>query len=434
MPLQKLKLNPQKIRFARRPSVQNHDFPPPFPAPISPPPAMPAKSAPAPAPATTSTTTEPGLEPDPVPPAAPALKEMFDAARFHDIASHLTEIHPDFNSALFLSLALQDLDSLSLMQRLRRMTECLHATLPPDFPAALTILKSLAPRIDRAFITLVLPDFVGLYGQEPRHFKTALAALKFFTPFGSSEFAIREFLRRDLPRTLTVMETWSRDPDEHVRRLASEGCRPRLPWSFQLPDLIADPTPVLPILENLKSDPSLYVRKSVANHLNDITKTHPDLVLEILSGWPLENPATAWIARHALRTLIKKGHPRALSIIGATGEAQVQIQHFSTTPRQLTLGGKLTLSLQLQSTGRDTQRLVIDYAVHYVKKSGNAAPKVFKWKEITLLPGASATLQSNQTIRDFTTRRHHPGQHTVEVLINGKPLAQDHFVLTTHQE
>lgn len=384
---------------------------------------MPAKkSSPAKAPAASI--------PDPTPPAAPALKEMFDADRFRTTAALVAEIHPAFDTTRFLDFALRDLDSLSLMQRLRRMTECLHATLPRDFPAALAILKTLAPRIDRSFITLVLPDFTSLYGQDPRHFQLSLEALKFFTPFGSSEFGIREFLRRDLARTLAVMEVWSRDPDEHVRRLASEGCRPRLPWSFQLPELIADPTPALAILENLKSDASLYVRKSVANHLNDITKTHPALVLDLLASWPLENPATAWIARHALRTLIKKGHPRALSLIGATGEAQVVIQHFSTTPRQLPLGGKLTLSLALQSTAPTAQRLVVDYAIHYVKKSGTAAPKVFKWKELTLPPGTATTLQSNQTIRDFTTRRHHPGRHRVEVLINGKTMASDHFDLT----
>ena len=196
------------------------------------------------------------------------------------------------------------------------MTDCLHATLPANYHAALDRLRALAPRIDKAFVTLVLPDFVGCSGLD--HFDASMAALKFFTPFGSSEFAIREFLRRDLKRTLGVMLQWSLDKDEHVRRLASGGCRPRLPWSFRLAALTADPTPVLPILENLKTDPGLYVRKSVANHLNDMTKTHPESVLELLRGWPLENPPTAWIARHALRTLIKSGHPAALHLIGAT--------------------------------------------------------------------------------------------------------------------
>jgi 3-methyladenine DNA glycosylase AlkC len=359
-------------------------------------------------------------------PPAPALKEIFDPARFRSIASDLTAIHPAFPVARFLKISLAGLADLTLMQRLRRMTESLHATLPADYHLALAHLRQLAPLIDRSFVTLVLPDFVGCYGLG--HFDASMAALRDFTPFGSSEFGIREFLRHDLPRTLAVMHQWSLHENEHIRRLASEGCRPRLPWSFQLTALIADPAPVLPILENLRSDPSLYVRKSVANHLNDITKTHPDLVLQLLRRWPLANPHTAWIARHALRTLIKKGHPPALHLIGATGKAQIAPPILHLTPSQINLGETFTLTLQLQSTSSETQRLVIDYAIHYQKKSGTSR-KVFKWKEITLPPRAATKLTRNQTIRDFTTRQHYPGRHLIDILINGQPLAQTHFDL-----
>ena len=165
--------------------------------------------------------------------AAPALKEMFDADRFRRVARELKTIDQAIDVKKFLKLALPGLHELTHMQRLRRMTECLHATLPANYHAALDRLHALAPRIDKAFVTLVLPDFVGCYGLN--HFDASMAALKFFTPFGSSEFAIREFLRRDLKRTLGAMRQWSVDKDEHVRRLVSEGCRPRLPWSYRLP-------------------------------------------------------------------------------------------------------------------------------------------------------------------------------------------------------
>ncbi|WP_346334594.1 DNA alkylation repair protein [Prosthecobacter sp. SYSU 5D2] len=364
--------------------------------------------------------------PDPDP--APSLKDWFDAPRLRHIAHEVAALHPAFDSKHFLRLALADLDSLSLMQRLRRTTESLHATLPASYPAALKILRALAPRINHNFVGLVLPDYVAQYGLQ--HFDLSLAALKFFTPFSSAEFAIRPFLRQDLPRTLSVMETWSRDENDHVRRLASEGCRPRLPWSFRLDALIADPSPVLPILENLRADPSLYVRKSVANHLNDITKDHPAWVLDLLQGWPLAaSPHTTWIARHALRTLIKKGDSTALTLIGASGKAEVKIPRFTITPDNIQLGQKITLTLHLQSASSASQRLVVDYALHYVKKSGSTSAKVFKWKELTLASGETVTLTRQQTLKDFTTRLHHPGHHAVDLLINGQNMAQSAFHL-----
>ena len=356
-----------------------------------------------------------------------ALKEMFDAARFRQIATHVAAIYPDFAPEKFLALALPGLEPLTLMQRMRRMSEALHATLPADYRAAIAILYQLAPRIEHGFVSIVLPDYIGLYGLDD--FDVSLGALKYFTTFGSSEFAIREFLRRDLPRALAVMQEWSRDENEHVRRLASEGCRPRLPWSFRLDALIADPSPVVPILDNLKADPSLYVRKSVANHLNDITKDHPNWVMDRLASWPLENPHTAWIAKRALRTLIKQGHPRALTMIGAGELAQVRVHGMTIQPRMVKLGDSITLSFQLESTTTMPQLLVVDYTVHFVKRSGGSSPKVFKLKELTLDPGQTVTLARKQSIRDFTTRVHYPGRHVVEIMVNGEVVARDYFAL-----
>ncbi|QBB71235.1 DNA alkylation repair protein [Pseudolysobacter antarcticus] len=360
--------------------------------------------------------------------SAPKLKEIFDAACFRRIAKEVAVLHPRFDAKHFLALALDDLDALSLMQRMRRMSQSLHATLPQNYPRAIAILRKLAPRIHSGFVTLVLSDFVGVFGHDD--FDLSMQALAFFTTFGSAEFAIREFLRRDPLRTLAVMEIWSRDADEHLRRLASEGSRPRLPWSFRLDALIADPNLAAPILENLKTDTSLYVRKSVANHLNDIAKDHPDWVLDRIESWSLENRHTAWIAKHALRTLIKKGDRRALSVIGAGAKAQVLVKEFSLHPRKIALGEKLALTLTLESTASKSQRLVVDYAVHYVKKSGSASAKIFKWKELTLDAHESLQLTRSQTVRDFTTRVHYAGRHEVEILINGEKLAKDFFDLS----
>lgn len=358
---------------------------------------------------------------------APALKEMFNEARYRKVARDMAAVFPRFDQKRFLTLTLPGLEPLALLARLRRATEALRETLPQDYAKALALLREVAPRWGEGFTALVLPDFVGLYGRDD--FDRSLDALAYFTQFGSSEFAIREFLRLDLTRTLRVMTQWSRDENEHVRRLASEGSRPRLPWSFKLRELIADPSPVAPILENLKADPSLYVRKSVANHLNDITKDHPAWVLDRIAQWNLEHPHTAWIAKRALRTLIKKGDRRALGVIGAGERAQVAVDSFGVAPKRIRLGDALTISAALHSTARKPQKLVIDYAIHYVKQSGSASAKVFKWKETALGAAEKLELSKRQTIRDFTTRKHHAGQHIVELLVNGEKLGAAAFEL-----
>lgn len=245
---------------------------------------------------------------------SPALKEIFNRDRLQHIADETWAVYPAFDRKAFMARASQGLDGLSVMQRLNRVSQSLHAGLPDDYPAALSILYALAPRLNSAFVSMILPEYVALYGQND--FARSMDALKFFTAFGSSEFAVRHFLRKDFARAIEVMHGWSLDENPHVRRLASEGCRPRLPWSFRLENLMIDPTPVLDILDNLKADDSLYVRKSVANHFNDITKDNPEWVLDQLEGWSLDNPNSAWIARHALRSLIKQGDVRALTLMG----------------------------------------------------------------------------------------------------------------------
>ncbi len=358
---------------------------------------------------------------------APALKDWFDEGRYRSVAGQLAALHPRFDRRRFLRIALDGLDGLSLMQRLQRTAVAVHESLPLGYRDSLVVLRELAPQIDHAFVPLFLPEFVARYGTDD--FETSMEALRHFTRFGSSEFAVREFLRRDLHRTLATMRDWSLDPDEHIRRLASEGCRPRLPWSFRLPELVADPRPTLPILDTLRADPSLYVRKSVANHLNDISKDHPHLLLETLRSWDLDHPHTAWIAKRALRTLVKQGHADALTLLGAGEPAEVRIDAFRVHPAKVRLGGEIRLSLELVSTSRKMQRLVVDYVVHYVKQSGGTSAKVFKWKELDLAPGEALALEKRQTIRDFTTRRHYPGRHRVELQVNGTRIAEGAFRL-----
>jgi 3-methyladenine DNA glycosylase AlkC len=358
---------------------------------------------------------------------ADALKDMFDPARFAQLAGLLADAHPGFDRKRFLRIATAGLAELSLLQRLHRGTDAMHATLPVHFPAAVAVLREIAPRIGHNFVGLILPDYIGRHGLG--HPAESLEALHFLTRFSSGEFAIREFLKRDLAGTLAVMTRWARDENEHVRRLASEGCRPRLPWSFRLEALVADPSPTLPILDQLRADPSLYVRKSVANHLNDIAKDHPDLLLRHLGGWDRTHRHTGWIIRRGVRTLVKQGRAPALALLGAGAKPRVEVESFQVAPARLRLGGTLELSATLASRSPKSQRLVLDYAITYVKAGGRTHRKVFKWKELDLPARETVALQKHQVIRDFSTRRHHPGRHRVELQANGEVIAAGAFSL-----
>lgn len=354
------------------------------------------------------------------------MKNLFNPERLRQTARQLASLHPRFDAGAFLAHALRDLEALGLMDRLRRTAEAFDHALPLPFAEQVAVLLAHAPQIGQGFVAIWPCEHVARRGLEQP--ALALPALRELTRHGSAEFALRPFLAHDLTATLAVLAEWTTSPDEHVRRLASEGSRPRLPWGQSLRALLTDPSPTLPLLTALRADPSLYVRKSVANHLNDITKDHPGVVLDLVTGWDRRDARTAWIVRHAVRTLVKKGHPRALALLGC-GAAPRLATSLSVTPAQIHLGDFVTFSLQLASTSARAQSLAVDYAVHYARPSGRPSVKVFKWTTLNLAPGATTTLSKRQRIRDFSTRRHHPGVHRVELQINGRRLPGTRFTL-----
>ncbi len=357
--------------------------------------------------------------------AAPALKEIFNAERLQHIADEMSAVYPAFKAKAFLKHAQDGLAELSVMQRMARVAESLHAVLPLDYEDSLEVLFELAPRLNSGFVSMCLPHYVASYGGHA--FDTSMDALKYFTTFGSSEFAIRYFLRSDLERSLERMHDWTREENHHVRRLASEGSRPRLPWSFRLEAVQADPLLAAGILDRLKADESLYVRKSVANHLNDVTKVHQEWVLDTIEGWSLDNKHTAWIAKHALRSLIKQGNVRALTVIGAGAKAEVELLDVRVEPAVVRLGEAITLSFTVKSMVAHEQRLVIDYAIEYVKANGGVSRKVFKLKTLGLAGFGTEVVRRNQVIKDFTTRKHFAGRHGVQVMVNGEVLGSAAF-------
>ncbi len=334
---------------------------------------------------------------------------------------------PRFDRGAFLAAATDGLDALSIMERVRHIADALRPALPSDYDAALCVITVMAPRLSHGFQAVAVTEYVARYGLED--FDRSMEALAALTRFGTAEFAIRPFLALDADRALATMAEWTSSHDEHVRRLASEGARPRLPWAARVPALKADPTRAAPILEALKADSAIYVRKSVANHLNDIAKDQPDWLLDRLADWPQHDPHTAWIIRHALRTLIKQGEPRALALIGVGHGAAVTIGKFVVEPAVVRLGERIAISVDIASTAAENQPLVVDYRVHYARGGGKTAAKVFKWKSFDLAAGESAALRISQVIRDFSTRRHHPGQHGVELIVNGETMGASGFEL-----
>lgn len=355
------------------------------------------------------------------------LKEMFNKQFYEELALEFSKADRDFNPKKFLKEVTEGMEALSLNQRMRNTSLVLKRHLPPDYKKAVEIMKKVIPNTRPGYTNLIFPDFVGLYGHSD--VAVSMEALKFFTCFGSSEFAVREFLKRDFKRAIQVMYAWAKDKNHHVRRLASEGSRPRLPWSFKLDEVIRNPEITRPILEALKTDETLYVRKSVANHLNDISKENPDYMLRLVNSWDKTHPHTSWIIKHASRTLIKKGHKDSLSVFDFEKNAKVKIEKFRLNTDRLKLGDTLHFEFDLVSGKSSPQKLVVDYLIHYRKKSGELSPKVFKLKELDLKPKEKLEISKKQVFKDFTTRKHFAGEHAIEIQINGKIIHRQPFKL-----
>ena len=357
------------------------------------------------------------------------FKDMINPAVIADLAGRLAAVQPDFAAQDFVGQACSGLAELELKDRIQHVATALRAHLDDDFPtAAAHILAALPPPVHSTeqisaggFGLWVLCQYVQDNGLE--HFDAAFKTMKALTCHFSCEFAVRPFLVRYPDRALATLHCWTSDPNPHVRRLVSEGSRPRLPWGEQLRAFVADPEPTLALLHQLKDDPDLYVRRSVANHLNDIGKDHPERLVEICAAWSQEASAErVWIVRHALRSLVKAGHAGALAVLGV-GPAVVRDVELVVTPGVVNIGQKVRLKLHLRSDSQSEQRLVVDYAVHFQKVRGTS-PKVFKWRTGSLAAGEQLRLEKTHSFRDVSVRKHRPGPHRIVLLVNGKALAE----------
>jgi 3-methyladenine DNA glycosylase AlkC len=354
------------------------------------------------------------------------LKALFGLPLAQTLAERIRAVHPAFPAEPFLSRLAEVLPPLELKQRVGAIAAALRASLPDFYDEALAILlPALGPSPEEGpamfadtWYAWPLATFVELYGLEYPH--ASLAALHAITQRSTAEFAIRPYILRYPELTLQTLHAWAGDPSFHVRRLVSEGTRPRLPWAPRLPAFVADPTPVLELLERLRDDPSAYVRRSVANNLNDITRDHPERVVITAQRWmDGATPERERLVRHALRTLIKQGHPGALELIGATHGAQVALERFAVAPERLAIGASVQCTATLRSTAALAQHLVVDYVMHFAGANGALRRKVFKLRTADLAPGETLGLQWSHSFRQRTTRRHYPGRQLIELQVNG---------------
>lgn len=348
------------------------------------------------------------------------------------MAEALQQSFPDFNKKEFTRVH-QELEALELKPRVLLIRDRLYSHLPKDYKTSLNILlESLKTKSLSGFDLWPYTEYIQTYGLD--HPELSLKALRQITSLFTGEFAVRPFLKKHPQQTLAFLEDCSRSKNLHVRRWASEGSRPRLPWGERLHEFVADPSPTLVILENLKHDPELYVRKSVANHLNDIAKDHPEVVTGVLKKWQQEAPAEQqknvdWILRHALRTLIKQGHPKALSLIGAATDVKIKVADLKLGKNKLRMNQKLEFSFQIQSQSKKPQKLVVDYIIHHFKANQETSAKVFKLKSLTLAAGDKVEIKKNHSLKPITTRRYYSGTHILEIQVNGRVYARSEWQL-----
>ena len=368
------------------------------------------------------------------------VKNNIDEQSINVIAKMLKTIDHAFDDISFCKKSKQGLLALELKERVIHIIYHLHDHLPNDFHQTAVILKKI-PSVwpddsdtDRAFAFTAWPliDYVGVHGVDSP--ELSLEVLEVLTPLFTAEFAIRPFIAEYFERLLPILNIWLLNKNEHVRRLVSEGVRPRLPWGLQLKKFIVDPKPILPLLDALKFDESEYVRRSVANNLNDISKDHPDLVMDVCLQWinvaktDLEKHNVNRLVKHALRTLIKSGNPKVFILLGYTEKPMIDVTSFTIETPEILVGEDVIFELTLQGRS-DNNHVVVDYAIHFVKANGKTAKKVFKLKNCQITGNEKVIIRKKHSFKVISTRTYYLGRHLLVLHINGVPVAEQFFDL-----
>jgi len=352
------------------------------------------------------------------------LKDVYTDAYLGHLSHTIQQLYPAFESRAFMHQVFdQGWPERALKARMQHIAESLHDTLALPYPEALAILTPAAVHFS-GFEAMFFPEYVRLYGLN--HWDDSITALAHLTEYSSSEFAVRAFIVQDSEKMMAQMLRWAHHANPHIRRLASEGCRPRLPWATALEAFKQDPSPILPVLAALKQDDSLYVRKSVANNLNDIAKDHPATLLDLTARWLGQHPHTDWILKHGCRTLLKQGHAAVLPLFGFHPPTHVRVHHWQVEA-EVTLGETLHFDFQLRAD-QALGHLRLEYVLGLPRLRGKISQKVFKIAE-GHYPAHEKTVQKTHAFRALTTRTYYPGTHHLSLLVNGQTMAESRFTL-----
>jgi len=363
------------------------------------------------------------------------IKNIFNRETIHNGALVIQSIYSSFDVDGFVNSIIDETwESLELKARGRQITLKLGKYLPSDYQEGIAILEKVAAGYSSGLFVLggSFPDFVEVYGQDEGNWNISINALEIFTKLWSSEFAVRPFILKDEECMMQQMLEWAGSENEHTRRLASEGCRPALPWAIALPKFKKDPTPILPILTQLKTDPSMYVRKSVANNLNDISKTCPELVMQLAKDWYGENEYTDWIVKHGCRTLLKRGNSEVLAIFGYNSSASIDVTGFALESNNISMGEDLNFSFLVAV--KEATKVRLEYAIDYVKARGKRNRKIFQISEISMKENQKKAYVKAHSFADVSTRKHYPGVHSITLIVNGKEKGTLDFEVTKQEE
>ncbi len=358
---------------------------------------------------------------------AELLKNLFfKKAFFEGLCGKIKKEYPAFSEKKFLELVFNsEWEQKELKQRMRHASNALHEVLPSDYKKALGILMKASKGL-KGFNAMIFSDYVEVYGLDDP--EASIPALELFTQLCSSEFAVRPFIIKYPDLMIYQMKKWTKSKNPHIRRLASEGCRPRLPWAMALPEFKKDPSPVIPIIESLIEDKEEFVRRSVANNLNDIAKDSPDITLRIAKKWIGKNPEVDAVIKHALRTQLKSGDPKALALFGYKDKSNVSIKDFKISPPVISVGEKLNFSFMIVNKSKGPVKLRVEYAVYYLKSKGKYSRKVFKVTEDTFKE-KNISIKKSRSFADMTIRKHYTGRHKISVIVNGRELGIKEFIL-----